>query len=291
MNLLVDKDMFVMYLTNCLVRTKNKTTSNLIQVFENEDNIFLLSELMIERIENELSGKPSLLYEFQGFIQSLGDDKRYLPQNVNEKIESEEIIKIFENNSHNDYMFVFIKQEKNDYKSISNQCCFWGSINKPNKDWLILSFASNRQINVRYSDFVNDRQIKQFFIDYFRFNYKSKNVTMLDSYCHLHRHDLFDSIRNNGHIISVFTSSFNKKPFEVIALRKSIKGHFSKTTTVKFSSDKTLIHERTIMIDDFVLEVNHDFAEIMRRNRNWKIDITYDTEIRLENENKCQAYN
>lgn len=291
MNLLVDKDMFVMYLTNCLSRTKNKTISNLIQVFENEDNIFLLSELMIERIEHELSGVPSLLYEFQSFIQSLSDDKRYLTQNVNEKIESEEIVKIFENNLQNDYMFVFVKQEKDNYKSICNQCCFWVNINKPNKDWAILSFASNRQINVRYSDFASDRQIKQFFADFFKFNYKSKNVTMLDSYCHLHRHDLFDSIRNNGHIISVFTSSFNRKIFEVNALRKSIKEYFSRTTTVKFSSDKTLLHERTIMIDDFVLEANHDFAEIIRRNRNWKIDVIYDTEIRLENENKCQAYN
>lgn len=291
MDLLIDKFMFITYLENCLIKTKTTNICNLIQIFENESNKFLLTESMISRIENEIKEKPALLYDFQSFIKHLSDSKRFLIQNIKESTEEGEIIKVFNNNLVNEQLFVFIKESNNFYNALSHRCCFWNNIAKPNKDWIIFYLVSIGQISVRYLDFGSDKQIEEFFENYFKLSFSNKNISILDSYCNYYGLTLFNPIRNNGHKVSVYTSSFKKKEVEKTQLRKSIKDHFNKTTKVKFSSDKTLIHERTIIHGDFVLEVNHDFAEIKRKNKNWKIDITLDSLIKLENENKFESYN
>lgn len=291
MNFLVDKSLFITYLQSSLIRTKSKNVCNLIQVFENENNMLLLTKSMIDRIEDEIKDIPALLYDFQSFVKSLNDSKRVLSQNIMEDNEAEEIINIYNNNFKNDKLFVFIKKDNISYDIIREQCCIWDNISKPNKDWIILYIVSTGQINVRYTDFASDKQIEAFFVNYFNLSPISKDVIILDSYCNYYGLNIFNPIRNNGYKVCVYTSSFKKKENEKVRLRKSIKDHFSKSTTVKFSSDKTLLHERSVIIDNFILEVNHDFAEIKRKNKNWKIDIINDENARIENEHKCTAYN
>lgn len=291
MNVLIDKSMFITYLESCPLKTKTKDICNLIQIFENESNKLLFTESMIIRIEDEIKDNPTLLYEFQSFINHLNYKNRALTQLISEKTEEEEIIKLCNNNLTNEHLFIIIKEKNTAYDTLNNQCCFWNNISKPNKDWIIFNLVSTGQINVRYSDFSNDKEINEFFGNYFKLSFDTKDITILDSYCNYYGLTLFDTIRNNGYKVSVYTSSFKKNETEKNLLRTSIKKHFNKSTKIKFSSDKTLIHERSIIIGDFVLESNHDFAEIKRKNKNWKLDITLDTLVRLDNEDKCLAYN
>lgn len=292
MNLIVDKEIFIEYLESIGQRFRNKNVLDLIQIFENEDNIFLISKYLIERVELEISKNPQLINEFQAFITHIVYEKRFISQSLGKaEVESNEIIEIFNKNIETTETFVFLKQNRVCYNSIKQNCCFFNDIIKPNKNWIILKLASQRSLSVRYLDFNNNLEIHNFFKDYFDFNKNSNEVIILDSYCNLHRHNLFSPIVGNGQKVSIYTSSFRKTEFEKGILRKEVKNHFNSKTSVKFSSDKSLIHERTIMINNIILEINHDFAEVKRSNRNWKIDISYDYTLKQETLSKCNKYN
>ncbi|WP_444647688.1 hypothetical protein [Flavobacterium columnare] len=292
MNLIVCKDIFIKYLNSSNLKSKNKQILKLIEAFECEDNLFVLTKKMIERIEIQINNNPKLLYDFQSFIEDLGRSKRYISAKSDYEIEHDEICDLFTTQNHDNYTFIVVENNNKNLELIDKNVCVWNMISKPNKDWIILSLVSNNTLTVRYSDFSNDKEIITFFSNFFKLNYREKKIVIFDSYCNYNYNTLFTPICNKGKKIEVYTSAYNKKQDEVNRNRTEIKSFFGKqNTSVKFSTDKKLIHERTIIHDVFLLETNHDFSELKKQNKNWKVDLTYDIDAINNSLQKCDNYN
>jgi hypothetical protein len=295
MNLIIDKAIFLKYLSNIGPRSKTQNIALLITIFEHQENKILLSRGIIERLENEINSDPKMLYSFQAFIKDVSDSNRYETLNTSTEEEQEEIIEIFEMANKEESKFVLIGEYKAFYEKnpkFINHACFYDTINKPNKCWLIFNLLANRTISVRYNDFKSNIAIEHFFLTFFKLPITFEKIIIIDSYCNVRNHKLFLPLAKKGFPIHVHTSASNKVGSEIDLLRGELKEYFGKKNThIKFSTDKKILHERTIALSEFVLESNHDFAEIKRENRNWKVDITISSPLHAEIIDRCQYYN
>ena len=295
MNIIIDKDIFLKYLNNIGPGSKTQSIALLIRILEHQENKILLTKKIIERLEKEINSDPKMLYTFQAFFKDISDSNRCETVNSIKEEEQEEILEIFEMTDSIDCKFVLLGEYKTIYEKnpeFINHTCFFNTIIKPNKCWLIFHLLANRTISVRYSDFSSNRSIEQFFFTYFHLPLNFKDILILDSYCNVGYHNLFLPIAKKGFPIFIHTSAFNKLDSEINLIRRELKDYFgNKNTHVKFSTDKKLLHERTIAVREFILESNHDFAEIRRENRNWKVDITISSLVYEDLIDRCQNYN
>lgn len=290
MLLIADQNIYTKYFTACFERVRSKDINNLKACFENPNNIILLSLSMLERIENELISKPALLNEFQSFIKEITDNNRLKTLESNNISEENDILEIYSSARLYNDVFGIVDIYKSGYSSVSKNFCFWEQYKLPNKNWIILSLLANENLTVRYSDFKSDAEIKVFFEDYFNLDSRTTDVKIIDSYCHLHKHTNFELLKNR-YIVRIYTSSYKKNQFQLNTLRSDIKSYFGSSSIIKFSSNNSITHERTIAKSNFILECNHDFGEIKRRNRNWKIDITYSLQLKNDIDSKVLGYN
>jgi len=295
MNIIIDKDIFLKYLNNIGPKSKTQNIALLITILEHQENKILLTRKIIDRLENEINFDPKMLYSFQAFIKDISDSNRCETVTTSKDEESEEIIEIFEMTNKEDCKFVLLGEYKPLYEKnpeFISHTCFYNTIHKPNKCWVIYNLLANRTISVRYNDFGSNTAIEQFFLTFFKLPASFKNIIIIDSYCNVRNHRLFLPLAKKGFPIHIHTSAFNKPVLEINLLRGELKEYFGKRNThIKFSTDKKLLHERTIALKEFVLESNHDFAEIKRENRNWKVDITISSPLHAEIIDRCQHYN
>lgn len=293
MIVIFDTEIFIKYLKNNFPKSKSIKISTLIRIFENPSNKLVFTQQLVERIEKEFISNPGLLNLFQVFLKDISDNNRYIIFENVEKSTNDECILAHKTIISTEYKFILLnslsKERLN--SELTNCTCYYSNIKKPNKCWLIFNILSNMPITVRYNDFSSNKEIEKFFETIFNFLDPSDELYILDSYCNIQNHKLFNPIRKKGIKINVNTSSFNKNSFEIVRLRSILKEYFGKKNTyVKFSSDKKLIHERTIAFKDIVIESNHDFAEIKKENQNWKLDISISNELKYEIINKCSKY-
>lgn len=294
MIVIFDKDIFIKYLKSFEPKGKKPEILTLIKIFESENNRIALTDELIKRIENEINSSPSLLNAFQQFLKDVIDNERFIKSESLED-EIQDIIQAYNSIDVDDNKFIIIDKQNDqliDYGEYIHCTCQYSNIRKTNKCWLIFNLLSGDSVTVRYSDFANNRQIELFFTTIFDLIKSNDEVYILDSYCNLHKHGLFEPLKSKGAKIMAFTSSAFKSDFDIQRMNREIKIHFGKKrTSVKFSSDKKLIHERTLKFGDFVVESNHDFAEIDRANKNWKLDVSISRELKNQIEDKCKAYN
>lgn len=289
-----DKDIFIRYLESLEPIGRKPEIFTLIKIFQNENNKIAITDELIQRIENQINSSPAMLNIFQQFLKDIIDNKRYIPCESHPD-EIQDLIQTYNSIVIDDDKFILVDKQNNqliNYDDYFHCTCQFPNIRKTNKCWLIFNLLSGDPVTVRYSDFTNDRQIQLFFKSIFDFVKNTDEVYILDSYCNLHRHLLFEPLKTRGASIIAFTSSAFKSQFDVSRLNSEIKEHFGRRrTTVKFSSDRKLIHERTLKFRNVIVESNHDFAEIKRANQNWKLDVTICSNLRAQIEDKCRAYN
>lgn len=295
MIIVFDKEILIKFLHSLSPSTKNADAIRLIQVFINKDNKLAVTRNLINRIEREIVSSPDLTNLFQGFLKDTVDNNRITNVNVSFDDEIEELLQEYTTITTNEVKFIIIGSKKTQLSRFGvhlNRTCIFSDIKKPNRCWTIFNIISNFGFTVRYSDFKSNKEIEDFFEHIFSLIDKGNEILILDSYCNLHRHSLFDSIRKKGYTITVYTSSIERDTFAKNKLRIDVKEYFGKSSTsIKFSSDKRLLHERTFTFGDYVIESNHDFAEIRRENRNWKIDVSHCSMLKAETLDKCNAYN
>lgn len=293
MIVIFDKDIFVRYLSNYIPGRKNPELLNLIKIFENEKNKIVITDELIKRIENQINSSPALSNIFQQFLKNIFDDKRII-RSESQEDEIKDLTQSYDSINVNENKFIIVDKQLSqltDYDNYIHCTCIYSNIKKTNKCWLLFNLLAGDSVTVRYSDFRSNIQIELFFNTVFDFIADTDEVYILDSYCNFHRHTLFEPLKIKGKKINVFTSSANKTSFDTTRLKNELKQHFGKTrTAVKFSSDKRLIHERTLKFRDVIIESNHDFAEINRANQNWKLDVTICQDLKGQIENKCLSY-
>lgn len=282
MNLIIEKYIFREIFDNLFSNSKHAKIKDIISVLYNNDNKILFSEFLLDSISKEFEVK----YQFwESIFTNMVDDNRFVPisNSSSQKDEYSEVKDIYNIcKTRIDNLFIISEKNNHIYDSISqSHICCWNSIGKPNKCWLLLQLAANRQVNVRYSNFSSDKQIRSFFESFIQLPTLSKDIIVFDSYCN--NHDLFDCIIGKGYNITFCTSAINQNQVEIEAKKNILKKKYGKNKTkAKFSTNKKLTHPRSVSIGDFTLKTDHDFAEIKRANNNWDINIYFDQERKIE---------
>jgi hypothetical protein len=97
--------------------------------------------------------------------------------------------------------------------------------------------------------------------------------------------------KGNGFKVKCFTSSFKKAEEEKTADRSRIKMYFGRKASVKFSNDKSLIHERKILLNNLLVDSTHDFSELTLKNNNWSVYFIICNDKKRTTLEKLERYN
>lgn len=288
MNIIFSSDVFSKFLTKRLSgKSLLKEDLMIDNIFSNKENELHLSNVTLQEIEKH-ARSCGLENYLEVYIKDLHDNGRIKPYRA--KKEYEGIVDQYKSLDEEPKFIITEKTSSISTESI-NKICFTEKIDKPNKNWVLINLMANKTVTLRYSDFKNQKDIEKTFNDFFSMSESTKEVFIIDSYCNVTSHQLFLTIKATGYKVKIHTSSFKKEDFLKTKLKNDLKQYFGKrNTTVKFSSDKTILHERIIFVECFTLESNHDFAEIKKSNSNWKIDITACNDLKNQNLQKCDSY-
>ena len=205
--------------------------------------------------------------------------------------ESEMIVKCheFENK---DYSFILTKNNKVIEPKIINNTCIIDNILTPNKDWFILNVTAGNLIELNNS-VLSSNKILTDFINYLpKLSRNVNNIEFIDSYFNVGSQNiLYTCLKTSKEKVDCYTRLTNGENKAI--KRNSIKKFFGKRkTSVSFSTNARLTHERKISIGDLIVELTHDFAEINPRNTNWTIylKVCKDKKVNFdENKSKYNA--
>lgn len=271
MELVVQKELLKVYLESLTPKKKEEKLHNLILSLESPNNKMKISDTYLDILESYFSNECNTLKDFfRQFITALSDENRIITfkTKIESNIEEELLIEMmgFE---HKDFTFLLTKNIRiEQFKSHQTN---FDSIAKPNLDWFILSLSSNSVVQLDYSDFKNTAELEQIFLTCSNFPQKGKELHIIDSYFNLNGNSQLKSFKSCGHKIKCYTSSFNKSDVEKTFIRQSIKSYFGNKTAIRFSNDKSLIHERKILTENLIIDSTHDFSELTLKNKNWTV--------------------
>jgi len=138
-------------------------------------------------------------------------------------------------------------------------------IKKPSFNWVLFKMAcySPTSITLRYSDFISNNQIQAIFDGFVKaFKYGNQPVIM-DRQINLN-HNLFSTF--SAGIIHYYTSFGNTKFRDITNVLPSARVYVGPTDQ---------IHERKIIIGNFILEADDDFWNLEVNRSTWKLDFTH----------------
>lgn len=296
MELVLDKEMWGEFINCYYPKPKTEKQQKLQFAIENENNKIKLSSNYNQIIEQYFKDLSSYdLSTYQSFMICLSDNDRLSTFISKEKKEEDEELKEIYNYELNDYTFVLKKNKTTLLKSepsIKNNISIFDNIKKPNIDWLILSVATCNVISLTYSDFKNQSELNDLIKLCSKLSKQEKNIYIIDSYFNLNQSSLLNNFIGCGLKYKCYTSSINKKESEKRATRSSIKSYFGKRqTSVLFSKNKAILHDRQIMVGSFIIESTHDFSEILIKNNNWHLYFKICDIEKSNIKNKLTMYN
>jgi hypothetical protein len=231
---------------------------------------------------------------FQLFItNSFGQNRIISFSSETQSNSEEEIIKNCFEYNFNDYCFFVSKNENSIIETFfPHNICIIDNVLKPNRDWIILNILSGNTIELDHSNFPNQTSIVDFISLIPLLSKKENRIEIIDSYFNTGDHNLvykyLKSTKSKTVCYSRIANGENKD-----LKRKLIKDYFGKRkTTVLFSKDSKITHERKINIGNLVVEFTHDLAEIKPQNKNWTIYMKicdFKTQLFKANIEKYQA--
>jgi hypothetical protein len=175
--------------------------------------------------------------------------------------------------------FLLVKKEEAVKKNPSKKgVAIFDNINKPNRHWIyysVLACNGRSTATVMFSDFNKDDEISEFIenllimknplsrkphiqTDYMNFGNIFKNLRG--------KHIIYCTSKYNGHTLKSAATLTNDKD--------RVKAYFGTNSSFKVSQDKSILHPRTIIYNNMVITLNHDFDQIKVENKNWNITIT-----------------
>ncbi len=292
MELVIEKEIFKEYLDLLSPKSKDEKALDLIVAIESQENRIKISSEYIEIIEDYIRhNKPEYIDYFQKFITSLNDSSRIISFKSSKETTNELVLleDIFEYQN-KDYTFILAKRNMN-VKNNQYINCVYDNVNKPNKDWFLLSMFTTRLVSVSSPDFNNPSELTTIFEVCRNIPRENKDLHIIDSYFSLHTTSIQKLFKGNGFKFKCYTTSFLKKEPEKSIIRNNIKQEFGRRTQVKFSSDKRILHERKIINGLLVIDLTHDFSEITLPNNNWTAYFSINLRVADNNSMKFDRYN
>lgn len=274
MELVACKNILLDYFDLIVPKQKNDEQKSLQASIENSNNKIKISSEYLKILEDFFKSKGTHYYDFfQTFITNIVAENRVISFNLNTASTKEDdiILESFNYNL-NDYSFI-ISKFNNHYllqKESSNICVF-ENISKPNKDWLVLNILSGDTVDVDYSNFQTQKAVSDFVSTWPLFSKKIAKIEIIDSYFNVGNHNLiYSNLKSSKSKIKCYSRVLNGE--DKTLKRRVVKDFFGKRkTSVSFSSDTKITHERKISIGKLIIEFTHDPAEIRPQNKNWTI--------------------
>lgn len=188
--------------------------------------------------------------------------------------------------------FLLSKNEK--IESAVNEVAIISKAIKPDQNWFKTQLAANGTFSLRYWDFTTNPQISAFFYDLFSLH-KHNEIILIGRYAeNLNQHHIFHFFENIRPLdFRYYTLNAPEKiaegklPPEQKKGKPEINGKWWNDLCLIFgpnmklfsTSDRNLIHERKIIIGNFVIELDDDIENIKIERQTWKIDITFSPKL------------
>lgn len=271
MNLVVTKDSFLKYFDLLTPRHKNEKERLLQSTIERQENKLKISSEFLELLEEYFESKgPTYIQFFQTFITNANSENRLITfKNTTSEDEGEIITTCFDYN-YEDYSFI-ISYEPNEYleNNHENHTSIIDKISKPNKHWVIANLAKGDTLDIDHTHFSNAASIRSFVELLPKLSKNVKKIEFIDSYFNTGDNNLiYSSLKASKAKVKCYTrlQKEENRDFK----RGRIKDYFgSNKTSVFFTRNTTLTHQRKISIGNLVVELTHDFTEINPKNKNW----------------------
>lgn len=266
MELLFYKDLIIDFVSQKIKPVDHQGLTN--KIFENENSIFLYSKKFFQFIEEELGEEYT--DEFRAVVTKIGDSGENIKSSESTKTFDEEFLHIYQSFSKNVLLSISHSEPS---KSILQKIPNIGIISKrkkPNYHWLVTQIAvlHPNKVTVNCFDFIADAEIKQFFDDVFRIPKQISRMNIFARQTRQFEHNRFDSFKKQA---SVFYYTYQHRNF--LSDEQSIKKAFKKIK-IQVTRNNTDLHGRRLVFENFVLNADHDFNELVVGG-DWEIDIQF----------------
>jgi hypothetical protein len=296
MNVILFYDLFVHYLKlKFLSNLKNDDLDLMCyDLIVNNRNKYVLSENYVDLIANYIrNNEPDLNSFVECFTELISHGDHISVASSNTTSLQYEFVNLVENNECNVYL-AFCENPYDEFQSIKDKINITSRCYKPNKEWIAINLASKGTCTVRNTDFFNNSDITAMFSYLYSIPNSISIVYIFDNYLNIKKHALFDHFKPETITVKYYSTQFEKNHLPIsendLNKRKAKLKKSLGSSTEYFVGDMDVTHHRTIIYDNFIIECNHDFAQL-KRNRTWRIDISFDSSIVFNFLQICGQFN
>ncbi|MBW1294360.1 hypothetical protein [Aquimarina litoralis] len=254
----------------------------ILRILNNSQNLFAYNYEWNDYYESELleaeDDTADFIDIFNNLLVQLNYQDRLFHENYGSIKNFNDLELCFSNSSN--LQFLLINNEVNYLNSPAEKCSLiLSKIEKPNSHWIyfsILESDSSHQLSVDYRDFRSNQEIQEFIHNLLNLkNPKSKRIYIQSDY--LNFGSLFERVK--GKRITYCSSEYqgiDKKNSPTLQAEKlSISTYFGNNASYIVSGNKSYLHPRAVFYNNLVLNMNHDFPQIVLGNENWHLTFHY----------------
>ncbi|RED42218.1 hypothetical protein DFQ10_109113 [Winogradskyella eximia] len=289
MVILAHPDFWIEYIKNQNKIIPNQNYLEIFKIVMNLQNDFVYNHLWTAFFEsvlsNEVNDSIDYVDVFNNIIINLHYNDRLIREDYNVIKNAVDFNNCFKKSSLINFLIVNEEKSLNNIK-LERGTLIINNICKPNRNWVYSAILkSNRaeQQGLDYRDFKSNEQIQIFIQDLLNLkNPISKRFYIQSDY--LNFGEIFEKVR--GKSITYCTSEYSKFELknisELQAEKISVNTYFGSNASYVVSNNRQYLHPRTIFYNNIVINIPHDFPQIMIENSNWYINLHYCPKTYLE---------
>lgn len=267
MNIVLSPELLVKIIQSTFNLHKSDEEYLIYSIIRNKNNNIILSRQLMNLYERALHDvNPDLLDRYQDILSSVMEERSLNCKSCNNDnyIQVLSDIHFFHNEELATADCLFISLSNSFCENLTHDFC--ASLDqysqKRNKLLFDLAAFNPNGVDFRYSDFLNDDEIRDFFNQFYNLPCKTVPISIFDRY--FNNHSLYDNIAS-------LTIEYYTTPRVKI---EDLRTKFTSSLKV-WDIDPRLLHERKIVNGPLILEVDEDFARILASIPTWKISIIY----------------
>jgi hypothetical protein len=153
---------------------------------------------------------------------------------------------------------------------------------KDQKISLLINLLKDRKYIVRYSDFTDNKEINNFFDTLLSIPKKITNLTIFERYANVN-HSLYDSLDKKGVLFKYYMAKAS--PVDAHALKRKFSN-----IEIYSTNNKDLLHERTIIFENFIVTMDDDPFLLDSARETWSITIEYSSVHSSTLMKKCSRF-
>jgi hypothetical protein len=302
MNLILHPDIFEVYFSQKSTLSKNKPITLMYSAIESSENKISISKSLLDHYEQNVNADHK--DAFQNFLKDLIDnnpDKLHRLNTVANKSVTDEIIAIYKKQKVSS-----ICLSKKEYLTIQNSC-FQDTLSieafpttQINKGVIKLNLAANQFYFFSYKDPKSNAEIQSFFNIFFNLSPNlTKEITIFNRDFSFSNSLIKEDIKKQkNYLIKYYSRKFSSSGSTtmlsndelkryIISLKKDLGEKLKLFITTK----PDLIHERCIILGNYILFCDDDFNNIQYKRRTWHITIKDCTADLESYKAKCNQFN